>query len=149
MSEDKIENLQELITQYVGPDKVITESQIRRLTAPGENYFSTMLDVNLTLEHRKTKKEEKLHAVAKCMLPPNGNMPGPGDFTYGNEVRFYKDILPILENFRKEEGAKRSLDIFPELYAYRPNIHGENDTVDEHAVIMLENLKTKGKNSSK
>lgn len=146
MPEQKIENLQELIAQYVGPDKIITDTEIKSLTAPGENYFSEMLQVKLVLKNQNDGKAEPLYAVAKCMLPPNPNMPGPGpaNFTYTNEVVFYNEMIPSIEKFRKDEGVKGILDIFPELYAFRPNIHGKNADVDENAVIMLENLKVKG-----
>lgn len=144
MAENKIEELQELISQYVGPGKYITETQIRSLIAPGENYFSNMLEVNLTLKNQADGKEEPFHAVAKCMLKFNEGMPGPGQFTYLSEIAFYNEMIPIIETFRKEEGVKGIMDIFPKLYAFRPNLHSKNDEVDDNAVILLENLKVEG-----
>lgn len=144
MAEHKIENIQELISKYVGPNKIIVQNETRSLIAPGENYFSTMLEVNLTLKNQKDGTEEPLHAVAKCMLDFRADMPGPGSSSYLNEVAFYNEIIPLIEQFRKEEGVKECMDIFPKLYAYRPNLHGKNDDVDKNAVILLENLKVKG-----
>lgn len=145
MAKYEIENLEELISQYVGSDKIISDVQIRPLLAPGENYFSNMLEVNLKLKNKINGAEEPFHAVAKCMLGSNPGMPGPMTYTYLSEVTFYKEIVPVIEKFLRNEGAKGIMEIVPKLYAVRPNLHGKNDEVDGHAVILLENLKTSGK----
>lgn len=144
MAESKIENLQMLISQYASPNKTIATTQIRPLTLPGENYLSIMLEVNLTLKNSTDESEEPFHAVAKCM---DQGMGGPGAFSYHNEVVFYKDLLPTIDKFRQDEGAPEIKKMFPELYAYRPNAHGNNEDVDQNAVILLENLSTTGENN--
>lgn len=145
MAKYEIENLEELVSQYAGPDKIISDVQISPLLAPGENYFSTMLEVSLKLKHKTTGAEVPFHAVAKCVVGTNPGMPGPMTFTYLNEVTFYKEIVPVVENFLRNEGMKGITEVIPKLYAVRPNLHGNNDEVDGHAVILLENLKKSGK----
>ena len=48
--------------------KTIIDQKVRRLTAPGENYGSLMLSVDLTV--KTPHGTEEIHTVAK-MLPPS------------------------------------------------------------------------------
>lgn len=138
MPDEHIKNLSELIVQHVGTNKDVVNTKLQPLLAPGENYFSNMMAVNLVLKDKKTGEEDVLQAVAKCLLP------GPGGFTYHNELAFYKDIIPTLDKFRKDSGAGSIIGLFPKLYGFRANLHGNDDEVDENAVILLENLAVKG-----
>lgn len=149
MSEE-IKNLQELLSQCVGPNKKIISSDISKLTAPGENYLSVVLKVDVVLRDEESGKEEKIHGVGKCLHSDNVHemLRNFGKANYKTELAFYTEILPTLQNFVKEKKLKRNFDIFPKLIAYRPNLHGENDEVDENSILLMENLKMDGESTN-
>ncbi|XP_018569809.1 uncharacterized protein LOC108909861 isoform X2 [Anoplophora glabripennis] len=68
MSEHKIEKLQEVLSGYIKKSQIISDKKITNLTAPGENFGSVMLKLDITLKDEKDGTEEELHAVAK-MIP--------------------------------------------------------------------------------
>lgn len=142
----EIKNLQELLSQYVGPKKKIISSDVSNLMALGENYLSVVLKVDVLLQDEETGKEEKLSGVAKT-IPSGGmfdRMIDFGKMNYNNERIWYTDVVPTLTNFAREKGFVRNLDIFPRLIAFRANLHGENDEVDLDSVLLMENLQIQG-----
>lgn len=143
----EIKNLQELIGQYVGTNKKVVSSEISNLTAPGDNYLSVVLKVDIVLKDENTENEEIIHAVGKCIHSTDVNkfLQEAAKRGYKNESAFYSKIAPALQNFAKERGFERDFDIFPQLIAYRPNLHGENDEVDENSILLMENIKILGK----
>lgn len=143
----EIKNLQELLSQYVGAKKKVISSDLSMLTAPGENYLSVMLKVDVDLKDEDTGKEEKLKAVGKLIHSSNVNqfLQDIGKMNYKSELAFYTDIIPTLQGFAKDRGLKRNFDIFPNLIAYRANLHGESEEVDENSVLLMENMSVNGK----
>lgn len=143
----EIKNLQELLNQHFDAKKKLVSSNISMLTAPGENYMSVMLKVDLILKDEDTNKEEKLYAVGKSIHSSDVNqfLQGAAKMGYVNESAFYSIIVPTLQDFVTEKSLKRDFDIFPKLIAYRPNLHGEHDEVDENSLLLMENLKISGK----
>lgn len=146
MSED-IKNLEELLQQHVGPNKKLISSDIKKLTAPGENYLSVVLKVDAVLKDEETGKDEKVHGVGKCLHTGcvNEMMKEFGKMHYKSERAWYTEIVPTLQNFVKERGMERNFDIFPKLLAYRSNLHGEKDIVDDNSILLLENINVDGK----
>lgn len=143
---NEIKNIEGLLSEYLGPNKKVISSSVGSLTAPGENYLSVVLKVDVVIRNEENGKEEKLNGVGKC-LHSGGNemMKMFGKMNYNNEKNWYTEIVPTLQNFLKDRGVKRDFDFFPKLIAYRANLHGENDEVDEDSVILLENLGVSGK----
>ncbi|XP_074031753.1 uncharacterized protein [Leptinotarsa decemlineata] len=145
MSIPKIEKLDELLGQYIDSKKKILDTKISRLTAPGENYGSEMLRVDLVLKDGETDKEEDLSVVAK-LIPIS-------DFfrtmfhvqvTFKNEKEFYNTVVPTLQAFQRKQGATKVIECFPKFYGARSNLENNNGLVDDNAVLILENLKSKG-----
>jgi hypothetical protein len=138
MSGEEIKNIEDLI--QLGEGKKIVNYKINRLTAPGENYGSLMLSVDITV--KTATGNEEIHAVAK-MVPPSEfiqeifNTP----VTFRNEIAFYKEILPILQDFQRQHGVKEVIDFVPKYYGSRRNLKGDEGKVDQDAVLLLENLK--------
>lgn len=60
------------------------------------------------------------------------------------EIHFYEDVIPTLQNFRRKFGLNE-MSVFARYYGSRLNLNG-SDIVDKNGVILLENLKTDGKN---
>lgn len=143
----EIKNVQGLISQYIGPNKKVVSNEITNLTAPGDNYLSVVLKVDIVLEDESTGNEEILYAVGKCihLADVNKFLQEASKMGYKNESAFYSNIVPALKKFVSERNLQRDFDIFPQLIAYRPNLHGENGEVDENSILLLENIKILGK----
>jgi hypothetical protein len=138
MNLEHINNIEDLIP--LGETKKIVDRKIKRLTAVGENYGSLMLSVDLII--KTPIGNEEIHAVAKT-VPPNEyiqkifNTP----VTFRNEIAFYKNIVPLLQEFQREHGVKEVIDFVPKYYGSRLNLKCDEGEVDKDAVLLLENLK--------
>lgn len=143
---DTIAKLPRVLSGYLGNKKKIVGTEITRLTAPGENYGSIMLRVDITILNEETGKEEAVYAVGK-LIPTHAVIQEIFNIqvTYKNEVAFYKTIVPTLQNFQRRNGVTDVLDCFANYYGSRINLNG-SDVVDEDAVLLLENLKVSGRN---
>lgn len=144
MSEESINNLNELLRSYIGPNKKIRHVEIQRLTPPGENFGSIMLKVDLDVQ-KNDGTEEKIYAVAKKI--PSSEMFRKIfniQVTFKNEMAFYTTILPTLREFQKECGVEDVLDCFADFYGARISLDEKSTVVDDDAVLMLENLSASG-----
>lgn len=148
MCENHIENLDELVYSYTGRGKSVVKTDISELTLPGDNYCSLMLKIDVTLKNLGNEEEEVLHVVAKCRnYRGNSFMDVISPLQFKKEIGFYAEVIPALEKFQREQGVQEIYDIFPKVLAFRKNLHGNDDEIDEHAVILMENLIEKGRNS--
>lgn len=140
----QIKKLDELIHKFIDEDRKISKSKIKRLTAPGENFGSIMLKVDLVLKDNRGETEE-LSIVAK-MLPTSEFFQQVFNVqvSFKLEVAFYEVVVPTLQDFQREQGVKEVIDFFPKFYGARNNLNGTGK-VDEDAVLLLENLKNSGK----
>ncbi|CAH1176676.1 unnamed protein product [Phaedon cochleariae] len=136
----QLRNLSELLKKNLGPDVVIKETKITRLTPPGENFGSVMLKLDVTFGNKKNDSEEILYAVAKIL--PETEMFREIfqiQITYTNEMAFYETIVPTLQSFQKGIGIQEVIELFPKCIATRKNLTGGNE-IDDDAVLILENL---------
>jgi hypothetical protein len=138
MNLEQINNIEDLVP--LGENKKIVDCKLKRLTAVGDNYGSLMLSVDLTI--KSPSGNEEIRAVAKA-IPPNEfiqkifNTP----VTFRNEIAFYKNIVPLLQDFQREHGVKEVIDFVPKYYGSRLNKNCDEGKVDKDAVLLLENLK--------
>lgn len=145
MPGEMIEDLEGLLKHYIGSKKQIIDIKKERLTAPGENYCSVMLKLNISVNNHETGKEEEIYAVAKTInTEVNDFFRKSAPLQFKKEIAFYTEIVPALQEFQKAQGLTHVLDLFPKLYAARKNLHGKDDEVDDDAVIIMENLKEQG-----
>lgn len=145
MSGKYIENLEGLLKKHLGSKKEIVDIKQETLTAPGENYCSIMLKLDITVNNLETGKEEEIHAVAKTInTEVNEFFRKSAHPQFKKEIAFYSEIVPALQKFQTEQGVADVLDLFPKLYATRKNLHGKDDEIDDDAIIILENLKVQG-----
>uniref|UniRef100_A0A6P7FGC0 Uncharacterized protein LOC114330006 n=2 Tax=Diabrotica virgifera virgifera TaxID=50390 RepID=A0A6P7FGC0_DIAVI len=140
----KIEKLDDLISDHIGKDKKVIGSKITRLTAPGENFGSEMLKVDIRLKSAEGK-EEDLHVVAK-LIPENefARAIFNVDVSFNVEKGFYNVIVPTLQDFQRKQGITKVIDCFPRLYGARNNLGNNGGKVDDNAALVLENLKIQG-----
>lgn len=141
--EIKIRKLEDLIYSHIDKNKRIVNTKIINLTTPGENFGSTILNIDISLED-ELKVIETLNLFAK-MLPLSElyriffNV----QVTFKLEIAFNEVIIPTLQNFQREKGITDVIDFFPNFYGARANLNN-SETVDEDGVILLENLKLSG-----
>ncbi|KAJ8945003.1 hypothetical protein NQ318_010205, partial [Aromia moschata] len=131
--------------EQIEKNRKIVQCDIKRLTAPGENYGSLMLAVDLITEDNDDGKEYALHIVAKA-VPKNEFVQKTfrSPLTFKKELELYRTIVPTLKEFHAEEGLAEEINFFPEFYGGRLGIGPNFDTFDNDAVILLENLKKRG-----
>lgn len=141
---EKIEKLDELMKQYIDRGKKIIDVQITRLTAPQENFGSTILKVDLVLKD-SYDKTNTLSVVAK-LVPENEFFQKifKVQISFKMESAFYSIIVPTLQKFQRQQEVTDVIDFFPKFYGSRNNLDG-SDRVDQNAVLLLENLKVQGK----
>lgn len=141
MATPTIKDLVKLITPYIDKNKKIFDYKISRLTAPGENYGSLMLRVDVVLVDQNGGNEENFSIVAK-LIPELEIFQKMFNIqvTCKNEIAFYDTIIPTLQNFQREQGVEKVADFFPKLYGARINLKKDSDVVDADAVLILENL---------
>lgn len=139
-----IDKLEELLSQYINKTKKIIDRKITPLTAPGENFGSTIVKLDLVVEN-ENKTREDLNIVAK-LIPKLEFFREVFNVavTFKLETAFYDIIVPTLQNFQREQGMTEIIDFFPKFYGARINLDG-SDKVDDNAIILLENLKVQGK----
>ncbi|XP_063220406.1 uncharacterized protein LOC134529837 [Bacillus rossius redtenbacheri] len=114
------------------------------LTAPGENYGSTMLlvDVMLPPDCRKL-------SIAAKLVPASPHMRKMFNIqdTVRKEISMYLLARPELCAVQRESGIPEDLvlDVIPKCYGARTTRNGDIDLpVDESSAILLENLKASG-----
>lgn len=150
MMQEEIKNLPELLSQHVGTNKKVISSTVSKLTAPGENYLSVVLRVDVVLKNEDDGHEEKLSAVGKCLHSGDVNemFKMIGKMNYNYEKAWYAEIVPTLQSFLKERGFEGNFDIFPKLIAYRANLQGDEGEVDGDSILLMENLNEEGKDAN-
>ncbi|XP_066158785.1 uncharacterized protein [Euwallacea fornicatus] len=137
----EIPKLEDLLGSHLQGE--ILSQNVSRLTAPGENYGSLMLNVDIKVRNHDGK-EEIIHAVAKC-VPPNKKMQEVFNtpLTFINEIGWYQEAIPALKAFEREQGAKVA-DYYTEIFGARTSLDDNKKEVDDGGVLLLENLMHKG-----
>lgn len=139
-----IQNLEALLVHSLGPNFEIKSLQWKPLTAPGENFGSIMLAINVTVS--RSNKTETMNLVAK--LPPTSeylldlfNSP----ITFKKELEFYSTLTKEFEKLQLDCGIEEeNLSILvPKYFGGRLGLRNP-DKFDEQAAIILENLKYNG-----
>ncbi|CAG9833646.1 unnamed protein product [Diabrotica balteata] len=138
---EKIKNFEELIRDYIGPNKSVVDTKVSNLTAPGENYLSEIIKIDVVLQDKDTNNHEDLSLVAKLCV--ENEFFGPTYNLTKNEVIFYTDIVPPIKNFHKKHGLPPP-SFYPDYAGGRLNLAGETDKPDMDAILILENLVPKG-----
>ncbi|XP_072400514.1 uncharacterized protein [Diabrotica undecimpunctata] len=148
MSCTQIKQLEALLGKQL-VKKTIKNVNINNLTAPGENFGSIMYKLDIVLNNNDNGTEEILHAVAKTLPAAElwrkiFNI----QVTYTNEMAFYQIVLPTFQEFQRSLGIDNVINCFAECLAVRKNLLGnDSDVIDDDAVIVLENLISKGYNN--
>ncbi|KAJ8984929.1 hypothetical protein NQ317_012179 [Molorchus minor] len=143
MAEIAIKKPEELVKGIIGRKKSVTDVKVTRLTAPGENNVSLVLKVDYVIRNEENGSEEELNTVAKVMPLDDFSKKFHGH-NYNSEVAFYNIIVPTLQDFQREQGVDKVIDLFPKIIKCRSNLSGNDGEVDEDSVILMENLRGLG-----
>lgn len=135
-----IPDIDKVVQPYINNRK-ITKVNLSRLTAPGENFLSLVLRVDLEVEDENGKKET-ISAVAKRL--PRVKQPG---FNFNgivmkNEIKWYSEVVPILKQFAEENGIES--DYFPTYMGSRLSLNPESQEADDEAILLIKNLIPEG-----
>lgn len=122
-------------------DKPLLKHRVNGLAVAAENGGSFLLNVDLRLKNEKNF-EERLEVIAKLAIN-NINRPGKAQ-SFQNELTFYKNIVPLLQEFLQLRQAE-SLDLFAKYYGGRLTLNSRNKEADQDAIFFLENLNNSGK----
>ncbi|XP_044260338.1 uncharacterized protein LOC123008549 [Tribolium madens] len=137
MNVQKIEQVAPL-----APFESIIDYKVQRLTAPGENYGSLILQIDFTIKTLNTTRI--LNVVAKT-VPPNEFIQKLfcTQESFKTEIAFYKEVVPTLEKFEQELRISQDgiTNLFPKYYGSRINLIKNSTKVDSDAILLLENLK--------
>ncbi|ENN74586.1 hypothetical protein HUJ04_004707 [Dendroctonus ponderosae] len=120
----------------------IVKQEVTPLTSFGENFGSEILKVDVTVE--ENGKQRQVHGVGK--LIPSSEVQLEifnTQVTFKNEIGFYADIVPAMQEFQREHGVAPT-EYFPEMYGARISLDPQSKAVDLNAILLLENLKVKG-----
>jgi len=141
------QDLEALLRPTLGRHVVVESFTSKPLTQPGENYGSTMLDIEVTIRHGKDEtSSHNLSLVAK-LVPPSEFLRKIFDssITFCKEITCYTSLKLEYEKLQTEMciPEDKFLDVFSECYGARATMSEEiGDKADENAAILLENLKT-------
>lgn len=142
-----LQQFEELVQNYIDDKNVIVEKRISSFSSPGENYGGILLKADVTLmrkDENDTQKKEKLSLVIKTIPPTEYfQILFNTQVSVKVEIAFYETIVPCLNEFLLKYGDDIN-DLFPKFYGGRINLDGTSDRVDQHSIIVLENLKTQG-----
>ncbi|KAJ3658373.1 hypothetical protein Zmor_010114 [Zophobas morio] len=98
MNVERIEKLKDILP--LDENKTIIDHQVKRLTAPGENFGGLMLSVDITVQN--VYGTEEIHTVAK--------MNNVLDKHYDNLVRYYHQTFTSILQKLKCETTRFSFD---------------------------------------
>lgn len=146
MSNDlkEIKKIGAVLSDHLEPNTEILKHETRILCAPGENYGSVMLAVDVTVQE-PDQPPKTLHLVGK-RIPANDLLCEIFNiqFTYKKEIAIYTEAIPTLIKFEEEyKKTSKFAELFAKSYGARINLNN-SDKVDEDAVLFLENLKIAG-----
>ncbi|KAF7273356.1 hypothetical protein GWI33_013932 [Rhynchophorus ferrugineus] len=138
---EEIKGLEQLLNL---PKGATVEQTVTRLTAPGENYGSLMLKIDIKIKE-ESSEEKYLHLVGKC-LPPNKEMQEifDVDTTFRKEILWYTEAIPTFHSFEKSGDTENAPYCFPKLYGSRLSLKPESNALDDDVLILLENLVVQG-----
>lgn len=129
------------------PGVVVLGYKSSFLTAPGDNYGSTMLALTVDVTNATGNEFDQLHLVAK-MRPTSEVFLEifQIDVTFVKEAAVYSQIVPAMITLQREIGFPEDeiIDVFCRCYCTRISLNPDSTKVDEDGVMIFENLKLAG-----
>lgn len=143
----EIRDLQGVLRKSLKDEQLlVTDYRASSLIPNGENYASMIVKLDIIIRRKSCRrKEEHLHLVAKTIretLTPVMIWPE----VLKKEVFAYLELIPMFRNFEKEMDIADNdlLDILPKYMGHRYSLTGKVGEVDEHSLLLMENVKVQG-----
>lgn len=139
-----IDEFEKLIKPILKNGQKYVAHSAEQLLSSGENYGSIMLRVQVKIIN-ENGAEDVIECVAK-KCPPKGYLWQVFNTqeTFKTEIAIYNKVVPELNKFGEERGVNHLMNFIPNYLAARVSLDKNSNIVDEDAVLILENLKTRG-----
>ncbi|XP_043505689.1 uncharacterized protein LOC122526375 [Polistes fuscatus] len=141
-----LRELEPLLRLTLGDKLIVENYTTTSFLPPGENYGSTILAVDAVIKKEGEMENEHLHMIAK-MAPPTEFQRRifKSSYTFRKEAFMYERLIPYYRNLERDFGIDESelIDVIPKFYGLRLSLDPNVD-FDDNAVILLENLQTRG-----
>ena len=134
-----------VLSEIYGKNIKIIKFESEPLNITGAYFGSSIKEMNITIEEKDGNQKE-LSLIAK-MFPPTDFQRATANstFTFPKEIFFYKELIPAYEKTLKNSNVKnQTFDFAPKDYGSRLTLKPDFDGVDDDAVLLMENLKTRG-----
>lgn len=144
MPEFNFENVENILTGYLGGNYPVTKSEEFHL---GQDTGEHLRKVVLSVKGKKAVGKDfvDIEAVAKLLPgPESGKDISTAKLAIRKEINFYKTVLPKLQDFQRKNKFVEVFSACPEFVGGRLNVDGGQE-VDEGAAILLQNLWQSGK----
>ncbi|XP_065075270.1 uncharacterized protein LOC135699016 [Ochlerotatus camptorhynchus] len=142
-----VRNLKEFLEPVLEPGVKVLGYKSTFLTAPGDNYGSTMLALTVDVTSAREDEPEQLQLVAK-MRPTSEEFLEifQIDVTFVKEAALYSQIVPAMIKLQREMEfpEDETVDLFCRCYNTRVSLDPSCSKVDADGVMLLENLKLAG-----
>jgi hypothetical protein len=126
-----------ILQRQFGDDLKVVHFKAESFLKAGDNYGSTILNVQVKIKRTHNAEEENLYLIAK-MLPPTDfqRLIFETSFSFKKEIFIYESLIPTYRSV-----YNGVFDVTPKFCGSRLSIKADVDEVDEDAVILMENLK--------
>ncbi|XP_030767124.1 uncharacterized protein LOC115890907 [Sitophilus oryzae] len=129
-----IKDLETIVTV----DGTVKNIEVTRLTAPGENYVSLVLRVDIDVE--KDGKKKTVKTIGKRLPLGNNEMRSKmAAHAMKNEIKFYREIVPLLTEFASTYEVDAS-EFFAKYYGSRFSLDDSSEDADRDSILLLENI---------
>ncbi|XP_014209185.1 uncharacterized protein LOC106639887 [Copidosoma floridanum] len=145
----ELRDLESVLRRKLGDQLAVVSYDTEPLIPLGENYCSTILKVRAIVKDSADGAEPReLNLVAK-MMPATDYQRQIFDskFTFRKENFFYQKLLPAYQQLEREFGVGNDeiFDNAPMFYGARSSkLAGDDEAIDDDAVILMQNLKVLG-----
>lgn len=142
----QIKNLENLVAENIEKTQKIVEAKVTKHVFASEFFGTTILEIDI-LVNDETKYTQEILRVAAKLIPERELYQRVlnSEVTFKKEVAFYKNVVPALESFKREMNIVGDLEFLPKFYGGRLNLLENNENVDRDAVLIFEQLLSKGK----
>lgn len=127
----------------------MVDYQAKHLLPKGENYASTILQLDVKLKKTEDAPIEELNLVAKMMQATNfHDKYFNSTLSVIKEIFVYEELIPRYRKLEKEV-LEKSLtpdfcSVLPKFYGGRLSLNSESKVADLDSVILMENLRVQG-----
>ncbi|XP_031633860.1 uncharacterized protein LOC116347423 [Contarinia nasturtii] len=144
IEENQIKNFTKFLENSL--NKTVLEYTLKSLTKPGDNFGAVLRSVVVKVADEENDSDE--NDIYNVVMKTPVTNPILAKFfkpavTFVNEVRFYTDIIPALEQFEEIANVplEERLDALIPCLGSRFSLNSNAEYADSDAILLLENIK--------